>query len=74
MTGHPATCARPHTNGSTNGAGAGLLIHGWNAFFARPIAESEVDREVELIDDDPPAADWRPQKLQRHAKRATARR
>lgn len=26
--------------------GIGLLTHAWNAFFSRPITESEIDREV----------------------------
>ena len=31
--------------------GAGLLMHAWNAFFARPVTEAEVDREAARLDD-----------------------
>jgi 2TM domain-containing protein len=26
--------------------GIGIVMHGWNAFFAKPITEADVDREV----------------------------
>jgi hypothetical protein len=26
--------------------GIGVLMHGWNAFFAKPISEADVDREL----------------------------
>jgi predicted membrane channel-forming protein YqfA (hemolysin III family) len=29
--------------------GAGVVMHAWNAFFSRPITESDVDREVERL-------------------------
>jgi 2TM domain len=29
--------------------GVGLVLHAWNAFFSRPITESDVDREVERL-------------------------
>ena len=27
--------------------GIGVLMHGWNACFARPVTEADIDREVE---------------------------
>lgn len=29
--------------------GAGLLMHAWNAYFAKPITEVDVDREAERL-------------------------
>lgn len=29
--------------------GAGLLMHAWNAFFATPVTEADVDREAEHL-------------------------
>ena len=29
--------------------GAGVLMHGWNAFITRPVTEAEVDREAERL-------------------------
>ena len=29
------------------GWGIGVLMHGWNAFFAEPITEADVDRELQ---------------------------
>lgn len=26
--------------------GVGILMHGWNAYFSKPITEADVDREV----------------------------
>lgn len=26
--------------------GVGIVMHGWNAFFSRPITDADVDREV----------------------------
>ena len=27
--------------------GVGVLMHGWNAFFSKPISKADVDRELE---------------------------
>ncbi len=29
--------------------GIGVVMHGWNAFFSRPVTEADVDRELERL-------------------------
>lgn len=36
------------------GWGVGLVLHGWNAFFVKPITEADIEREMR--NNDPPVA------------------